>query len=65
MVCVPVWLVVKAGWWCGPGLVWIGLHKGVGGDGGGHGGLMDVGMFDVIPGVKSFLQWDVAGVQEA
>ena len=65
MVCVPVGLVVKTGWGRGPGLVRVGLHKGVGGNGGGHGGLMDVGMFDVVPCVESLLEGDVAGVQGA
>ena len=51
VVGVPVWLVLLSGWGRGPGLVWEWLHKGIGGNGCCHGGLMKVGMFDVVPGV--------------
>ena len=63
MVCVPVGLVMKTWWGRRPGVVRVGLHKGVGGNGSGHGRLVYVGMFDVVPGVESFLKWDIAGVK--
>ena len=63
VVCVPVRSVFVAGGGIWPAVFWVWVHKGVGGYGGCHGGLVKVGEFDVVPGVKSFLEFDVTGVE--
>ena len=63
VVCVPVRLMSVAGGGVWPEVFWVWVHKGVGGYGRCHGWLVQVGEFDVVSGVESFLECDVTGVK--